>query len=450
MKSSLGSMDTSQLLIEPISAASNHRNQMPLPHSPGASCFGGSDVTTILQKYECLQCSTRTDTSSEDVIYICRYYRTEGLKVREQVIMMRGDERGDWAGLKMEMLDAFRYTDSQPDSLVHTRQYVENLGAEFGGGDDTDTLECSLHTEDHISGAVTERGMMVEYVRTVMLLHALPKRLRRMAITKRGLNILEPHTFEYSNLIGWITSRITAVEALTMFEAHAPTSPSSPHAPTAPTCTSASPVSLASLVSLASPGSLASPVSLAPTISSPPATPMTHMTSLASTTSPACGTSSPVALAHPAPFAPTAADTTTTIPMAAKVPSTTVITITLPSSPSPTARECTIRAAPPVPLAIIRVEEPRGPPVHEHRFLQPRHSQESALPNRQVPNPQHCVRPRMPAFSGGRLCMPINSIWLHTSASERKSSSRWYDDRYRSKCHASRLYKIESYPALDM
>jgi hypothetical protein len=44
--------------------------------------------------------------------------------------------------------------------------------------------------------------MMVEYERTEMLLRALPKRLWRKAITKLGLNPLEPRTFEYGKLKG--------------------------------------------------------------------------------------------------------------------------------------------------------------------------------------------------------------------------------------------------------
>jgi hypothetical protein len=78
--------------------------------------------------------------------------------VREKVIMMRGYERRDWAALKKEMLDAFRYTDSRPHSLVYTCQYLEQLGGAFGGRDnDTESLKSFLRTYDHISGVVTDR-----------------------------------------------------------------------------------------------------------------------------------------------------------------------------------------------------------------------------------------------------------------------------------------------------
>ena len=118
--------------------------------------------------------------------------------VRDKVVMMLGYVERDWAALKKEMLDAFWYTDSRPDSFVYTRQYLENICTEFGGRDDTETLKSFHRTYEHISGVVTERGMMVEYERTEMSLRALPKRLWRKAITKLGLNLLELRTFRLS------------------------------------------------------------------------------------------------------------------------------------------------------------------------------------------------------------------------------------------------------------
>ena len=220
------------------------------------------------------------------------------------------------------------------------------------------------------------------------MLRALPKRLWRKAISKLGLNPLEPRTFEYGKHKGWIAARIAVAEALTMFDFLTPAAPPLTTFP----ALAISPASTASPTSIASPAPLAptaSTSSTAPTStsafpdSSTPATPKTHMTS-------------PAALASPAPFAPAAAETTTTIPMAAKVPSTTVIITTLPSAPSPAARQGTIRAGPSVRLGIIRVEPPRGPPVRPHRFVQPKHRQESALPNRQVPGQQHRPQPTSP------------------------------------------------------
>jgi hypothetical protein len=100
------------------------------------------------------------------------------------------------------MFDAFRYTDSLPDSLVYTRQYIENLSAEFGGRENMESLKSFLCNCDHVSGLVTEHGMMFEYERTEMLLRALLKRLWRKTICKLGLNSLEPCTFEYCKLKG--------------------------------------------------------------------------------------------------------------------------------------------------------------------------------------------------------------------------------------------------------
>jgi hypothetical protein len=233
--------------------------------------------------------------------------------------------------------------------------------------------------------------MMVEYERTEMLLRALPKKLSRKAIIKLGLNPLEPSTFDYGNLHIWISARIHAAEAVAMFEflapaAAIPTTLISPTAPPTSPASTASPTSIASPAPLATMASTsptaptstsASPVSSAPSVSSTPATPKTHTTS-------------------PAPIAPTAAETTTTIPMAAKVPSTTVKITTLPSAPPPAARQGTIGAGLTVRVGIIRVEPPRGPQVRRHRFVQPEHRQESALPNRQVPDQQHRPQPTEP------------------------------------------------------
>ena len=190
MTSGLGSMDISWLHNEAISAATKPRNQMPLPFSPSASIFLGSDGTTFLHKYQSIAAFTGNDPSSRKFVVMLPYYCTEA--IWETVKMMHGYERRDWAALKKEMLDAFRYTDSRPNSLVSTRQYLENRRAEFGGRDDTECVMSFLRTYDHICRVVTERGTMVEYEKTEMLLHALPKRLWRRAIAKLGLNILEP------------------------------------------------------------------------------------------------------------------------------------------------------------------------------------------------------------------------------------------------------------------
>ena len=115
------------------------------------------------------------------------YYCVEGSDVRYTVVMMRGYVERGWAVLRTEMLGVFRHTDSQADSFVYTRQYLEQLcatlrdshrgrdHAEFGGLEQTESLKSFLRTYDHISGVVTKRGMMVEYERTEMLLCALPK-----------------------------------------------------------------------------------------------------------------------------------------------------------------------------------------------------------------------------------------------------------------------------------
>jgi hypothetical protein len=148
------------------------------------------------------------------------------------------------------MLDAFRLADSLSQYVIYTRRYLDDLWAEFGCRDHTETLKSFLTTYDHISGVVTGRGIMVEYERTEMLLGALPKRLWRKAITKLGLNLLEPRTFVYGKLKDWIAARIAAAEALRMFDflalASIPMTLTSPTAPPTSPASTASPTSITS------------------------------------------------------------------------------------------------------------------------------------------------------------------------------------------------------------
>jgi len=328
--------------------------------------------------------------------------------------MMRSYERRDRGALKV-MLDAFPYNDRPPDSFDYTGQYLENLCAVFGGRDYMETLKSFLRTYNHISGVFTERGMMVDYERTGMSLRSLPKLLWRKAIPTLGLIPVEPHTFDQGKSKGSITVRTAAPEALPMFDFLAPaTIPTTLTWPSAlltsraflysinPTARATSPA-LTSITSLAPRATTASTLPTAPTttsassvswaanVSSTPATPKTHNTSLASTAS----TASPTVLASPAPqdfrkpFAPAAPEITTTIPMAAKGPSTTVKFSTLPSAHSLGARQGTIRAGQTVQLGKLCVVAHRDLPVRRHCFVQPKHHQEASVRNRQLPDQQH-------------------------------------------------------------
>ena len=277
----------------------------------------------------------------------------------------------------------------------------------------------SFHpTYDHIGGVVPERGMILEYERTEMLLHALPKRLWMKLITQLGLNLLDPPAFHYGKLRDWATSKVSAAEAVAMVEFLAPTAaPMTNNATTAPpmspasiylinpTALTTSPASTASPTLIASPvplaptastspmattSTLASPGSSAPAVCSTPATGKTHTTSLVSTTSPASAATSQASLVSLAPFTPAAAETTTTIPITAKVPLTTVIITTLPLAHSTVARPGIIHAGPTVRLGMIHAESPQEPLVCRQHFVQPEHREEAARPNHQVPNQQHC------------------------------------------------------------
>ena len=86
--------------------------------------------------------------------------------------------------------------------------------------------------------------------------------------------------------------------------------------------------------------------------------------------------------------------------MAAKVPSTTVKNASLRSAASPAAKQDTIGAGPTAEptlrLGMICVEPARCPPVRRHRFGQPKHSQESAMPNRPQPTSPFNPKPAPP------------------------------------------------------
>ncbi|KAF8247974.1 hypothetical protein K440DRAFT_286346 [Wilcoxina mikolae CBS 423.85] len=367
-------MDIAGLLAEAIT---KHRNAMPLPNTPGAPSFHGIDVTIFLHKYECLARFTGTDPSSKDIISMFPFYCAENSDVREMVMMMRGYLDRDWTALKKELLDTFRHADSR--ALIYTRQHLEELCAKFtdsrhhsiqlAGFQNTDALKSFLRTYNHINGVVTERGMMCEYERTEILLRALPKRLWRKAITKLGINPLEPHTFNYCKLKNWIDTRCSAAEALAMFEFLA--SPTS--TVTAPLELTTSPAPTAHSPSPTSPAPTASVTPMAPTISttahkSPAATDMTSTSS---------GTASPM---------------TSTVP--------TTPTAFTPPARTHTARQGTIRAGPMVRLGIIRVEPPQGQKIRRHHYAQPEpirpHRTESTVTCRSEPARSNRPKPMQP------------------------------------------------------
>ncbi|KAF8241309.1 hypothetical protein K440DRAFT_683589 [Wilcoxina mikolae CBS 423.85] len=206
----------------------------------------------------------------------------QGPQVREKVMMMRCYTEPDWAALKKEMLVVFRHADSRPDSLVYTHHYLQNLCADVAGRKDTEALEAFLRSYNHISGVVTERGIMCEYERMEMLLRALPKRLWRKAVTKLGMHPLEPSTFGYGKLHSWITAKITAAEALVMFEFMAPKSPAATEMTPSTSLASTTPSASLTSASMTAPTTptftgIASPTNLtvptAPTVQ--PTAPMT-------------------------------------------------------------------------------------------------------------------------------------------------------------------------------
>jgi hypothetical protein len=106
--------------------------------------------------------------------------------------------------------------------------------------------------------------MTVEYEWTKMLLCALHKRHWRKAITKLGLNPLNPHTFEYGKLKDTISSKLTAAEAMEMIEFVTSTAtPMTTNGTTAPLTSPASMDSINPTALTTSQASTASPTSIA-------------------------------------------------------------------------------------------------------------------------------------------------------------------------------------------
>jgi hypothetical protein len=118
MTSRLGSMEISRLQVEAVSAATKPPNQMPLVNSRGVPSYLGSDMMRCLHKYESIAAFTATDPFSLNVVVMLPYYCTEAM--RGLVMMLCCYESRHCAVLKKEMLDAFGYTDSWPDSLIYT------------------------------------------------------------------------------------------------------------------------------------------------------------------------------------------------------------------------------------------------------------------------------------------------------------------------------------------
>ncbi|KAF8242780.1 hypothetical protein K440DRAFT_638263 [Wilcoxina mikolae CBS 423.85] len=444
-------MDIAGLLAEAIT---KHSNAMPLPNTPGAPSFHGIDVTTFLHKYESLAAFTATDVTESSVIAMFPFYCAECSDVQEMVMMMRGYADRDWTALKKELLDTFRHADSR--ALIYTRQHLEQLcatfrdghrgrdHADFGGLDQTESLKSFLRTYDHISRVVTERGMMCEYERTEMLLRALPKRLWRKAVTKLGMHPLEPSTFDYGKLHSWVTAKITAAEALAMFECLALTSPAatemtpttSPALPSSAPAPSPAPTAAVPLMTSGTPTT--SPAPMTPTTLTAPTASVTPMAPTISTTahkSPAAtditstssGTASPMTLTVPtaptvqptapmtsenmttlmSPTTPTAPSTILTTPTASIAPmapptvvtspALTASTASTPPARTHTARQGTIHAGPMVRLGIIRVEPPQGQKIRRHHYAHPQpirpHRTESTVTCRSEPAPPNRQEP---------------------------------------------------------
>ncbi|KAF8243355.1 hypothetical protein K440DRAFT_664156 [Wilcoxina mikolae CBS 423.85] len=374
-------MEIAELVVETISH--QYRNRFPHPNAPGPQAFHGRDVTTFLHKYESLAIFTATDVTESSVIAMLPYYCTE--EIRETVMMMRGYTDCNLYAFQTELLDAFRHSDSR--ALVYTRRYLEELCTSFGGHhkdfgslEQIECLKSFLTQFDHFSGVLIARGMTCEYERTEMLLHTLPKKLWKKAISKLEMYPLEP------------------TEALAIFEFMAPNShaatemtPSTTPALTTSAFTSSS-ASLTSASMMAPTASMTAPTaSTTPMASASPAP--TDMTAAIPTASTA-PTTSPALPDSAAAIAPMAPPTVVTSP--ARMASTA----STPLARTHTARQGTIRAGPMVRLGIIRIEPPQGQKICRHHYAQPEsirpHRSKSTVTCRREPTPSNRPKPRQP------------------------------------------------------
>ncbi|KAF8247276.1 hypothetical protein K440DRAFT_661560 [Wilcoxina mikolae CBS 423.85] len=305
-------MEIAELVVETISL--QHWNRFPLPCTPGAPIFHGPDVTKFLHKYESLAAFTATDITESSIIAMVPYYCMKHPQVRETVMMMRGYTDRNWAAFKTELLDGFRHSDSR--ALVYTRRYLEELCTSFGGRHkDFGSLELIERTKsfltqfEHISGVRMARGMACEYERAEMLLHTLPKKLWKEAISKLGMHPLEP------------------TEALAMFEFMAPQSP------TAAEMTPSTSLALTTSASTTPSASLTSASMIAPTTptSAGIASPMNLTVRTAPTVEPTAPLS-PLASPAPMALAPMAPTITPTAP-------TTSLAFSISTAPSPATQD---------------------------------------------------------------------------------------------------------------
>ncbi|KAF8252117.1 hypothetical protein K440DRAFT_665500 [Wilcoxina mikolae CBS 423.85] len=162
---------------------------------------------------------------------------------------------------------------------------------------------------------------------------------------------LEPSSFEYGKLHSWVTAKITAAEALAMFEITAhkssaatymtstfsdTTSPMTLTVPTAPTVQPTASITSGNVTTQMSPTTPVAPTTIRTTLTAP-ITPMVPMASPTDVTSSACTSS--MASAPPAH--------------------------------NHMARQGTFRAGPRVLLGIIHVKPPQGQNICRYHYMQP-------------------------------------------------------------------------------
>jgi len=152
---------------------------MPLPGTMGAPCFGGVDVTKLIEAYESLLSPTGTDLAAEDVTAPSPYYCSE--TIQEMIKMMNGYLRKDWEQLKEDLKDAFRHIDSRV--YMYTQWDLEQLCKEQWECGKVG-LKAFILAYDNISRIIIDKGALAEYSQVEMLLGALPRNLSAKAVMK--------------------------------------------------------------------------------------------------------------------------------------------------------------------------------------------------------------------------------------------------------------------------
>lgn len=97
----------------------NDKKQLHLMGTMSVPVFGGADVATIIEVYECLSSHTWTNLVAQDVMVTLPYYGSD--MIPDMMKMMSGYVKKDWEQLKGEQWDNFHCTESRISTYTRLR-----------------------------------------------------------------------------------------------------------------------------------------------------------------------------------------------------------------------------------------------------------------------------------------------------------------------------------------